>query len=1180
MLRDRTWQEFISGPDDTVLTELYEPALSQAIRYDRSCAYFASSVLAAAARGFGGLIQNLLSLGEAAPRPAVRLLVNEHLDPDDLQALLEHGDPTILEEKLLPRLSDPVDALSKVRLEMLAYLVAKGLLEVKVGVMRGGQGIMHAKFGLVTDAQGDTLVFAGSGNESRSGLRLNYENLEVSGSWDRPGRYAHFTGQFEALWNGTHPAVATLSLPDAVQHKLIKLAPEHAPKETRTPTRERQKALMRLQFVLEAPFTADGEDAVDATVPVDLWPHQRLVVKDVASAWPDGRLLCDEVGMGKTLEAITGLRRLLAGRGVQRALILVPAGLLRQWQGELREKGGLLVPRLEGTDLLVWPDGRQRRTTFPLALRENLLLMSRETARLEINREVLLKGDDWDLVILDESHAARRKRVSKVGEYNSASLLLALLRELQLRGKARSLMLLSATPMQTHAWEPWDLLAVLGEGGAWLAEFENVERLYSAAQALEERGVISEESAAFLAHLIAQDPLFPPLPDLLPNPQDEQAVREVLRWPPTGQARTLATWLRDGSPLGRRMHRNTRDTLREYHRRGLLAQNPAHRDVEDVIFDFDNTLEREVYERVTQYIDRRFAELVDSDLRSAKGFVLTIYRRRAASSLRALTASLERRADNLRLSLQAGAQATDFQADLDVDDLPDDEELPLDPAALLPSSPIQAQQELAELRPLIENLKALGVTDSKLAYLKDVLRRIMADGRGVLVFTQYADTMRYLRAELARDYGEAVGSYSGEGGAIYHQGKWHSATKDDVTRLLRTGQIKLLICTDAASEGLNLQAAGAIVNYDLPWNPSRVEQRIGRVDRIGQKLSSVRIVNMYLRNSVDDQVYGALRDRCGLFEHFVGEMQPVLALARRMLDGRQDVDLSALRQEALDLENDQVRRAAYRATRVDDVPPADPSVNLADLVRAVTGLPPEVGVVESSPGIWKVGQHEFTADVEQLERNPALRPISVFDSELRQLTNEVSQPGERLPLVVQTVQRAGFRRTAIRWVESDGSSSVLDMNQLEARLTSWNGQPVDPQQWVEAMKEALASAEADVAALEQRARRHVSTALARQQDAAKFRLTWQLGKYFACRHFNLDQPAQAFHTLMINRDELMRDRALRAYQLMGYSDWPPALLEELRRFLARVSTHEKKNRLSGKQLDAALDDPRWQARTG
>ena len=224
---------------------------------------------------------------------------------------------------------------------------------------------------------------------------------------------------------------------------------------------------MRWRFALEAPWFPEGGRNCDALAPeVRLWPHQVRVVEECAAAWPAGRLLCDEVGMGKTVEAIMILRRLLAGRGVRRSLLLVPAGILQQWQDELREKGGLLVPRLEGQTTLVWPDGQAEHTLdLAAALQQPLLLMSREMARLEQNASVILGAAPWDLVLLDEAHAARRANQVET-EFNSATLLLDLLRKLQLNARARGMLLLSATPIQTHPWEPWDLLGVLGEGAS------------------------------------------------------------------------------------------------------------------------------------------------------------------------------------------------------------------------------------------------------------------------------------------------------------------------------------------------------------------------------------------------------------------------------------------------------------------------------------------------------------------------------------------------------------------------------------------------------------------------------------------------------------------------------------------------------------------------------------------
>ena len=128
--------------------------------------------------------------------------------------------------------------------------------------------------------------------------------------------------------------------------------------------------------------------------------------------------------------------------------------------------------------------------------------------------------------------------------------------------------------------------------------------------------------------------------------------------------------------------------------------------------------------------------------------------------------------------------------------------------------------------------------------------------------------MEYLRDHLVDYFGPDVGSYCGDGGAIYIDGAWHKVTKKEITDRLRERKIQFLICTDAASEGLNLQAASALINYDLPWVPSRVEQRIGRIDRIGQEEMEVKIFNLFLKDSIDEKVYKALDDRCDLFRHF------------------------------------------------------------------------------------------------------------------------------------------------------------------------------------------------------------------------------------------------------------------------------------------------------------------------
>lgn len=257
-LRRHDWPRFLQGPDPELLDNLYVPALSEAVRYDRSCSYFSSYVLARAARGFGKLIERLLSMGSQAPRPTVRLLVNEQMDRDDVQALLETSDTSHLETILKKRLKSPQDLLAKRRLAMLAWLVKEGLLEIRVGVMRSGVGIHHGKFGIAQDEGGDALVFMGTSNETADGLTANYENIEVSTSWRDPERYQHYVQEFATLWGDNHPYVHTVSLPEAVRLNLIRFAPTEPPLAEPREDLARKKAAMLWQFIVEAPYLPAG----------------------------------------------------------------------------------------------------------------------------------------------------------------------------------------------------------------------------------------------------------------------------------------------------------------------------------------------------------------------------------------------------------------------------------------------------------------------------------------------------------------------------------------------------------------------------------------------------------------------------------------------------------------------------------------------------------------------------------------------------------------------------------------------------------------------------------------------------------------------------------------------------------------------------------------------------------
>lgn len=1172
-LREPKWPRFLEAPDGQLVARLYQPGLRAAVRYERCCAYFSSSVLSAAASGFGAFIARIIK-GEITQQPAIFLLVNEELSEPDVEALLG-GDQAPLIETLLNRFGDPVNALQRRRLEMLAWLVREGWLQVKVGVMRLGGGIMHAKYGLFTDGTGDAVVFAGSGNESAQGVRGNYEELEISESWRDAERFAYFRRRFDNMWAGTHPAVRTVPLPQALADKLVRLAPPDPPVVEAEDDVQRRRAAMLWSYALAAPFMPDGGDATcDAMAPVTLWPHQHRVVTEVAAAWPDGRLLCDEVGMGKTVEAILALRRLLAGRGVKRVLFLPPANLLPQWQGELREKGGLVVPRLDGP-ALIWPDGRRQPVAgLAEALEQDLVLVSRELVRLEGNVPDLLAARPWDLVLLDEGHAARRAN-QREGEFNSATLLLGLLRQLQASGQARGMMILSATPMQTHPWEPWDLLQVLGAGELFLSGFHVVRRFYDAVVRLKDAALARPEAMA-LADILAATPGRPAPPQGLglPDPADADGFAQVLCFLPPDARQQAARWLRSCSPLSQRMHRNTRATLRQYYEQGLLDRPPARREVREDPFDFDTQEERDVYDAVTRYIDKRYDELEHQ--KPGKGFVMTIYRRRAASSPMALRKSLERRARGLKAVIAQHAYEDAVPDEEDAQEL--QELLDFKLTAGLPDSPTEAAAELVQVEGLLERIDTLGGLDSKRDRLVGWVRRLTGDGRSVLVFTGYADTMAYLRDALRSALGAGVASYSGEGGAVWQDGAWASASKEDVTAALRAGQVRVLVCTDAASEGLNLQAAGALINSDLPWNPSKVEQRIGRIDRIGQALEVLPIVNLYLKGSIDQRVYRALHFRCHLFERFVGPMQPVLSRALRMLMGRDHFDEDALTRVAADIEGDPTVMQAFPDDDAAAIQPSRPLVRPEDtevLLAALDGTGITVRAETNSRHVIGDGPLHIVTDPGAVAEHMDAACVDGLDPRQWKLLRQLQRPGERLPLVVAGVEEGGFHVLLCAWIGADGVTEVQSLDQVKALVAAWDGSDPPADAWTAAQRALEAQAREIVQERATRATAAVAQARQAQLAAARFRLVEELGRTLVCFDPETDDLNGKLYRLASDTSPTAHRLRRVLHRLGDYPEWAERHLADLRAYRDNVGAAQLAARRTGRELDAALDDPRW-----
>jgi hypothetical protein len=738
--------------------------------------------------------------------------------------------------------------------------------------------------------------------------------------------------------------------------------------------------------------------------------------------------------------------------------------------------------------------------------------------------------------------------------------------------------------MQTHPWEPWDLLGVVGEGGAWLAEFGGVRAYYDGLAGLA-RGAVSPDAAQQAAKLIVADGRYPAIPGNGSAMKDEDHLARRLRFTPEGQRHATADWMRRHSPLGRRMHRNTRATLESYHLLGLLPTAPPRRVVEDVTFNYAEAAEREVYQSITTYIERRFRELEQQ--KPGKGFVMTVYRRRASSSPLALERSLGRRREGL-LSV---AERRAYDPDLSSVEAPD--ERSLDEAGevglggrismALPSDPQTARKELADVEDLLSRLRALGGRDSKRDRFFDELKRVMSDGRPVLVFSEYSDTMDYVADSLVPFYGESIACYSGEGGRLFQDGAWKPVSKATITDALAAGSIEVLVCTDAASEGLNLQTAGAVINYDLPWNPSKVEQRIGRVDRIGQRYPHILVVNLLLEDSIDARVYTVLRRRCHLFEQFVGPMQPVLARARRMLLGQDPEDLEALDEEATRVEQDPLTSETYREETEAPQVSATAPATWQDLLHALEALPDPYRVrpVKSSGALKVAGpgmrRQSYAFSLDALEKDTSLSPLSPFDPSLRGIAESLCRAGERLPLVVGSTASGAFRRTVVCWVTGTGWEPVESMADLEARIAGWDGQAAPPEVWLKATEAARAAAGEEVREMEARAVERERIALERQVSAARLRLTRELGRYLVCLNEGTDDLNAVLHR-QISRDLPGAARLRECYdRLGGYPQWDAATLRDLQAFENDLPEDRRRARLMGAELQAALDDPRWVA---
>ncbi len=915
LLSYKTSSTVIDDRPVDILQDFYIPALSLSVRYDRVAGYFRSSSLAAASQGYSSFVGR---------QGKMRLIVGADLEPGDVRAILD-GDSQRLAARLNAELEGAESWPDSVKngMTLLAWMVAHGYLEVRVAFRVHGKtgeplsfdsvddGYVHEKWFVLHDEWGNRLYGAGTLNESKTALVLNAENIDVHCDWwgeTERIRVDEAEKSFENLWNGRSRNLLVMTLPEAVKRKLVKMAEGidrpveidgtgSMPAEVQPPS-----ALERLRFAVlrDGPQMPGGRLVGMETAPVEPWPHQAVVVRRLVESWPHSYLLCDEVGLGKTIEAGLAFRSLYLSGLVKRILIAAPKSLTRQWHRQMASKVLLSFGRARTgpgvSHEYIFPseENRQAASIFEPDL---VIVSTGLLARRDRVKDILHAGP-FDIALVDEAHAARRRNPNGgAGAGPDFGYLYKSIRD-YLRKKARSLWLATATPMQINPVEVCDLLALTNRAGAFQFDPSLTLKYYEILGRLVRGEEPGRQEWEFLRQAVGavkmQDPL-------LWNFIDESVIDGRIRGPvrqwldngrvPRGRNRNLICRLIfTASPLARVMLRHTRQLLEIYRDKGRLRENLARRNIWPLPRIQFTPLERRIYDQLEDYcrgLARQINKHGDHQSRQMVSFLLSFLRLRFASSLYALRETLRRRLQKVEATLrhQLLQEAEEFDVEeFSLDDFryggEDEDDMAAVQSLLKNRTTPDLEWEQNRLKAMLNEMSDLTGPSSKMKELLNTLddRKDRQTGRirQTVIFTRFYDTLQDIVTRLRRSNpGMLIGTYSGKGGEYFdsRSGEMVSVNREDVKERFMREEIDVLVCTDAAAEGLNLQTADLLVNFDLGWNPMKVEQRIGRIDRIGQKHKHINVLNLCYVDSAEAIVYGRLLDRLSKADLIVGTQQ-------------------------------------------------------------------------------------------------------------------------------------------------------------------------------------------------------------------------------------------------------------------------------------------------------------------
>ncbi len=564
-----------------------------------------------------------------------------------------------------------------------------------------------------------------------------------------------------------------------------------------------------------------------ASAQVDLNPHQvDAALFAFNSPLSRGALLADEVGLGKTIEAGLVLSQKWAERQ-RRLLVITPSNLRKQWHQELTEKFFLPCQILESKP---YNQAIKQGNFRPFEIKDHIVICSYQFAR---NKAADVATTSWDLVVIDEAH--RLRNVYKPSNVIANTLKWAL--------KDRRKLLLTATPLQNSLLELFGLVSIIDE------------RTFGDLKSFREQFANLTQAQVF------------------------QTLKARLK------------------PLCHRTLRRQVTAYIPFTKRLPLVEEFTPEESEDRLYDL-----------VSEYLRRPNLHALPASQRS---LITMVLRKLLASSSFAIAGALTSISNRLKVKLRKQEPTEPMEEELDRDYEALNEtaeewgvEQPADPLSESDRAAIEAEiadlDGFARLATSIEHnakgkslVKALTVAFAKAAEIKAAQKAI--------IFTESRKTQNYLLRVLEDSpWKDGIVLFNGSNTddrskSIYaawldrHQGTDHvsgSKTADMRSALVDyfREEGRIMIATEAGAEGINLQFCSLVVNYDLPWNPQRIEQRIGRCHRYGQKHDVVVVNFLNRKNEADKRVFELLSEKFKLFEGVFGASDEVLGAIESGVD--------------------------------------------------------------------------------------------------------------------------------------------------------------------------------------------------------------------------------------------------------------------------------------------------------